>query len=176
MVRNSFILFFFLLSCTPYSFKTVKIDKAFQSYYEDYIDLKFYYTGIANTRPINIVFESLIYPRVGTCLYGQKDGWTIKIDPVYWFYTARGVDREILFLHEMGHCDLDRSHTINKSIMEPYLLSNVEYNNDTEYYLRELFLQNSSKSLAIGPDMGYSKSGGNHGEGINHTCGTDRVR
>lgn len=93
---------------------------------------------------IRIAFESIERPTIGRC-YDWK--WTsnrdqgyykqIIIDPDWWAEESE-VRRELLMLHELGHCvrDLDHSRT---GIMAATLISEQEYLANKEEYQEELY-------------------------------------
>ena len=135
-----------------------------------YLDDKETYLGTREHRKITIVFRSLSDDAVGVCKITPFIKREINIDPEYW-YSINPAERQILFYHEMGHCDLNRDHSEPYSIMEPSLFGTFRFLNNKEYYLKEFFglipLESSLK-------VRYStKIGGQDGEGTNNTCGTN---
>jgi hypothetical protein len=91
--------------------------------------------------------ERLQGSTVGLCTRGPVP--FIEIKKSYWDLIKSG-ERKILIYHELGHCILMRDHTassfVNKdkfvlpgSIMHPYILSGFYFEQNEDYYLKELF-------------------------------------
>lgn len=117
----------------------VVVDTEFMPYIERYKDDKFHFTQNSTNR-ISITFRSSPdNSYVGVCFIGYGTRW-LEIDPEYWF-NVTDTDRYILILHEMGHCDLNLDHSTDHSIMNEYLLSDWQYDNNPEFYLKKLFLE-----------------------------------
>lgn len=84
---------------------------------------------------------------IGKCYYGT--GRRIEINRSYWERSnVRNSDRESLMFHELGHCILNRGHDdrsmpgyywLEISIMNSYHLSYTYYENNWQYYMKELF-------------------------------------
>lgn len=60
--------------------------------------------------------------------------------------TLNETEKEMVFLHELGHCLLDRQHYDAltdigdpASLMAPFIFSPLTYLNNKEYYIKELF-------------------------------------
>lgn len=84
-------------------------------------------------------------PSVLATCYLDSDSALIRVYTPSWD-TLNSVQREILFLHELGHCILYRGHldTYNaighpSSVMNTRILNSLVYEANKEYYLNELF-------------------------------------
>jgi hypothetical protein len=124
------------------------IDPQLSPYLDQFIEYSYTYGGSLNIRDVQIVVEfdegiRLIEERVGRCV----KGWNyinIKIDPKFWNNYPEY--REVIFLHECGHCFLDRAHrniTYKGSIgslMDENIAGRADdYFKHKLYYLKELF-------------------------------------
>lgn len=87
---------------------------------------------------ISIYFEPLEGPIIGSCSFFSDGSRVIKIDPNFWIFTT-DADRELLMLHELGHCDLLLGHSMPLSIMEEFHIGGQRYSADKNYYLNQLF-------------------------------------
>lgn len=102
---------------------------------------------------LDIGFNKLEYPIVGSCYVYTTGYKEIIIDPDFWFNTIQSEKEELLF-HELGHCVLNKEHDetilkaayfyIPKSIMYPYVFGS-QYTKFEQYYLDEL--KNSETEL-----------------------------
>lgn len=123
------------------SFKTISpgyIDDEFLDYYEYYQDLKLKYIN-KDIRPnISIYFKSLERPSVGRCVVYYSGDRYIEIDPKHW-YNSTKTERWIIFLHEMGHCDLNRGHDDPETVMQSYVVDLLKFTDNEEYFVEELF-------------------------------------
>jgi hypothetical protein len=85
---------------------------------------------------------------IGKCYYGYMTP-RVEINRSYWDSpTVSNSDRESLVFHELGHCLLGRGHDdanvpgynwLDASIMNTYHLPRAYYENNWQYYMRELF-------------------------------------
>lgn len=116
-------------------------------YIAEYKELKQRYLGTSDIKyNISYVFEELPGSRVGECR-SRGNQRTVVVDPRFWQLGGDNISdfryclRKMVFLHEMGHCDLDRGHTDDPdSLMQTYITSFDFCQNETSY-LEELFLQ-----------------------------------
>lgn len=174
MLKNILILSSILLTgCNKYQ---PIIDNEFIYYLDLYRAHKNQYLGTEDIRPIDIIFHSQSDTAIGRCIISSNGHRVIEIDPSFWFYVSNW-DKEVLFYHEMGHCDLNRGHSNPQSIMEQYHIGGYVYSQNKTYYLMELF----QNILAIPQSLKYSDSGGTNGEGIDtisrtHRCWEDHIR
>jgi len=117
----------------------------------EYIDLfenyskKYSPSGPVKVKNLTVKFGKLTYPSIGMCSFIPFSRIKeITIDPVAWG-IASSVKREVLMLHELGHCILNRDHIDNMrenvpaSIMYPNTTPHYFYEEKKESYLRELF-------------------------------------
>lgn len=80
----------------------------------------------------------------GSCLDGQFITPTITLNTTYW-NTTDSTLKEIIMFHELGHCVLGRVHRLDiingepVSIMYPYILNDLVYQNSKDAYLKELY-------------------------------------
>ena len=87
-------------------------------------------------------------PEVGYCQVSTFGGRNIYINQTAW-EMMDDTKKEVLILHELGHCLLNREHNpsiislggvaLFTSIMNPYLLRDDMYVLNQAYYLHELF-------------------------------------
>lgn len=111
---------------------------------------------------------------VGVCKIGFTKTPRVIIDPEFW-ENASNTQREIIVLHELGHCVLERGHDYDKldgcpmSVMYPYLLSNYCYKSFKKAYLDELF--------TFGPEDSFSARRDLYRDSTNYSpdCGFVRV-
>lgn len=82
-----------------------------------------------------LVFGDLESPHVGQCQSGTQ---TITIDRTYWLNSPDELRQEVLY-HELGHCLLNRGHVSYLSIMQPYVLSSFDFENNKQALIDELF-------------------------------------
>jgi len=96
-----------------------EVDPEFQPYIHQYLVYKSQFTGHnALYEDINVVFSDLAGRRMGECVISSvRDKRIIRIDPGYW-NILNETEREILIVHEMGHCDLSIYDHIPESIMQ----------------------------------------------------------
>jgi hypothetical protein len=94
---------------------------------------------------LTIRFAKLSSPRVGLCSLWVGLPPLIEIDRAYWA-KASDTEKEVVMLHELGHCVLKRDHisTVNAdgepvSIMYPNNSVARVYLEAKRYYLFELF-------------------------------------
>lgn len=86
----------------------------------------------------------------GACEISANRPPTIIIRQDTWQKMGEAEREELLF-HELGHCVLSRKHRkdignegMPKSIMNPYLIRGELYQENRDYYLRELFRPDSA--------------------------------
>lgn len=150
--RNNFIIktTVLLLLCIATTacgraFETLEptfVDPELAPYLEQYSSYKEQATGSSSYREVTLKFKVLGSDIIGLCTRFSTGKRIVEIDPFFW--DAAGEDRrDILILHEMGHCDLNREHVSN-SIMQPSLLTVREYLGRMGFYLTELFTNFSS--------------------------------
>jgi len=95
-----------------------------------YRNYTLYFESKANIK--NLTGEGYI----GVC---WRDIKTIAVQKEWWDSVSEDW-KKILILHELGHCYLKRSHeTKKRSVMESVLIYPSEYNDDKDYYDKELF-------------------------------------
>lgn len=95
--------------------------------------------GLANLEGLNVFYPDGMI--LGACNYVTRD---IVINKRF---MEKNLDRieEVIF-HELGHCVLRRGHIGGKingkviSIMNPYILEPEDYDENRDYYIKELFL------------------------------------
>lgn len=94
---------------------------------------------------LEIRFADLEQPQIGLCSRWIGSPPLIEIDRTYWS-KANSVEKEVVMLHELGHCVLRRDHlrTLNAdgepiSIMYPNNSTSFFYLAAKRYYLYELF-------------------------------------
>jgi len=108
-----------------------------------YVDA-FVQAGASVGRPISIEDLVVVFsPKVandkpGICHRGAGATPTVIIDRKRWDDASK-TQRELLIFHELGHCILERDHVDHRSIMQPFLMRDVEYKHDKLYYINELF-------------------------------------
>lgn len=130
---------FFILGCGQ-GFESIGVpfvDPTIQPYVDRYEQYKIKFASVGGVRPISIYFKTLPGSFIGMCYIKSSGERVIEIDPDFWFSNT-DIDREILILHEMGHCDLNRDHVEN-SIMEPNHISPSRYLSQQFLFLQELF-------------------------------------
>lgn len=113
------------------------VDPAFAPYVNEYLT----YKGSGLNYDIPIQFADLTGNTVGVCTRWSSGHRQIQIDRDYWDnYLDEGEKREVI-AHELGHCDLNRDHTIHQypalSIMDPYVFSLTP--SSIVNYMTELF-------------------------------------
>jgi len=97
---------------------------------------------------LEVKFGVLELPEVGRCTYAAEKRPVIVIDKEYWFNSTED-SKEVLMLHELGHCILFRNHVevkqgeIPSSLMNPSMIT-LYYKRDKEKYRKELFSGNVS--------------------------------
>ena len=107
-------------------------------YLEEYIDLKYEYTGESEIENVSLFFVELYGNTAGQCRR-MGDQYAIGIDHSKWQIMSN-CERRILFLHEMGHCDLKRGHVEHESLMQDTIQLSLGFCTNEEPYLEELFL------------------------------------
>ena len=95
------------------------VDPEFTPYVQIYLSHKADFTGDEYLyEDINIAFSDLAGTRMGECVISSvRDKRIIRIDRGYWDILNE-TEREILIVHEMGHCDLSIYEHIPESIMQ----------------------------------------------------------
>lgn len=137
------ILLLVLVSCGTHPIEVPeKTDEAFIPYIHEYQKA----TGILARTPV--IMETLDEGVAGECHHIKR---LIKINDLYW-YVLSEEQREVLIMHELGHCDLKANHndstveinntTCPASVMRSRLMSYTEgrdcYRIDKNYYIQEL--------------------------------------
>lgn len=121
-----------------------------QSGYEKYVTMfeKYSYTTNNHFKVNNLIVTSV--PEIsGTIIAQCRKYWypapKITVSIKIW-NTLTETEREMVFLHELGHCLLDRQHYDHLkengdpiSLMAPIIFSPATYLNNKEYYIKELF-------------------------------------
>jgi len=125
------LLSIFLSSCSGFQ-RVGHIDPVFKSYVKSFEEHK----G-ARVRDMDIIFNVQSNYRVGICIR-RTERPRVEIDPIFWM-TANTTMKENLIFHELGHCDLNLSHTTEYSIMHPSIIDPVFYNDNREYLINLLF-------------------------------------
>lgn len=142
-----------LFSCAP---PIISIDQGLQQSLTNFINYGQQYGFIFNP-PNGLVMEfnpasafrgnTLFTTEIGECDVEDNEPNTVRISSDFWA-TATDTSKEILTLHELGHCLLNRNHDTNlvpsmgnipESIMYPTILTDYEYLANKNYYLQELF-------------------------------------
>lgn len=106
---------------------------------EDYVHVFETHCKASVTLPI--IFLDLPGRVMGRCIFNKE----VQIDSGYWS-VIDDVTKEVLILHELGHCTLYQGHREN-SIMQNPLLSVVIYNKNREFYINELCFFNGSSGV-----------------------------
>ena len=135
------LLFIFITNCAPVG-NSVGVEDEFIEFIALYSKYKKEYTGTSYIGGVSVVFHELEYPMIGACatLNGHSRGYRIYIEPNYWNNPlVTDVERELLILHELGHCDLGYDHFDESSIMEPAAIDVDLYLNNKDYFLTQFF-------------------------------------
>lgn len=142
------VLLMYLLctvNCSPMRAheRGVYIDPEFAPYVANFEILSIQFARPMLVRNVSAVFvDSLPGNWVGVCRYNATN--RIEVLRVWWQF-ALDSEREVLMLHELGHCVLGRGHTETytngqpSSIMYPSVLSGYQYESNREQYLQEYF-------------------------------------
>ena len=134
--------FLIICSCGSLrSYETDYIDPRTLPYIETYLyykqqylkDSYFYYD-------INVSFGDLPGNQLGICRWDSDpdEKRHIIIDYNKWQYKT-DIERTILILHEMGHCDLNIINHDSVGIMQPIILDANLFLKDESSYLKQLF-------------------------------------
>lgn len=112
----------------------LQTDPVFLPYIERYEVLKAQYLGYSQPLPIrNIKIVFTVNPlkttphnttllRFGFCVLGVGHDNIVVMDRGLWdYYQGNDKLREVIFFHELGHCDLNRSHDY-LGIMSPNMI------------------------------------------------------
>jgi hypothetical protein len=82
---------------------------------------------------------------IGVCITYPDGFKEVQFDPIFWS-IATDTQKELVVLHELGHCSLHREHDnikkvdgYPKSIMYPYILEPFNYYSNHDQYVLELF-------------------------------------
>lgn len=144
MNKYIFILFLFLTSCALYPEPVYFIDPDLQPYVNMYKEHKAYYLGFDSIKVTEIRFGEPRNTKLGECTKWRNGSFVVRrritLDPVVWRWMSE-VERRMLVFHELGHCDLDRPHTVTDSLMVENIFPATQYLSKESYYLQELFLQ-----------------------------------
>jgi hypothetical protein len=96
-------------------------------------------------RDLIIKFDKLDKPNIGQCRIWPGRTPVIAVDPDNWA-VASDTEKEVLMLHELGHCVLRREHKADLSpngtpisMMYPTVVVKYDYEDYKLYYLYELF-------------------------------------
>lgn len=130
------IVVLFMLGCGE---RFIHVEPETVKYIERYSIYKVQYTGKVYNGRVSTYFVNLKDDTAGFCS-GDKNGPYILIDREYWDNVTDS-DREVLLLHELGHCDLGLGHSHQDTIMEPVLINGFDYLINQGYYLEQLFLE-----------------------------------
>lgn len=132
-----------------------------------------------------VKFGNLEYPTLGTCVTGTTVTQkflknVIKKTPVVtlnvntWYVLSSSTQKGLV-THELGHCLEKRDHRDDvlptgqpASVMNTYLLSGELFQDNYNYYMKELFGQLSNNSLSFT----YS-GGGNFASNVKEESGGD---
>ncbi len=124
----------------------LETDPEFLPYIEKYNTLKIQQTGQPINPHVKIVFSrstlrNLDYQYFNTTAFCSKFTRIIFIDRSSWNYYSE-IFREFLIFHELGHCDLNKDHTEDFTIMNnsylfnrlfiPYLLLSPDHQMDSD--------------------------------------------
>lgn len=132
-----FFLLLMLIGCAKYHGGGI-IDNEVLPYYSKYIEYKILYRGTAKTKNVHIQIVDIDLPDAYATCTSSGEYRYISIDRAIWNKFTE-ISKEIIILHEMGHCDLDKPHTYGLSIMHPQLIFDNTYLNNKNYLLQELF-------------------------------------
>ena len=115
------------------------MDPVLAAYRDEFIAAK----GRALDYDIPMQFSTLTYPIVGMCTRWSNGYRQLQIDPTYWASITVEMRVELVF-HELGHCDLNRGHTLvpanntqPTSFMNPYTFWYAD--SQLSSYVAELF-------------------------------------
>lgn len=131
-----FCCYVFITSCGK--FRAKFIEPEVLPYLEVYNQYKIEYLGQEFDYGVNVFFEDLKDNRIGECKKFSDGYRKINIDFEFW-ERASGLDREVLVLHELGHCDLGLGHTEGPAIMQKFHLNGLRYNREKDFYLSNFF-------------------------------------
>ena len=134
-----------LVGCAGGFLVTPYVEPDFKEYVNRFnVDYK-KYAGKTIDKEITVVYGHLDPPTAGYCSvrtqmagYNWVTTYKIVIDRDFWL-DSPDCQKEILMYHELGHCALGRMHEEEPSVMEPYLITCGVYNDNKEFYLKELF-------------------------------------
>lgn len=117
------------------------VDPAFVPYVDIYKKYKAQYLGYDYLdNDININFFDSPNTDIGNCSVNSLSKVRyIKID-IQWWSRASDYDKEILIVHEMGHCDLNIVKHHIYGIMRKQHLTAGEYLKNKGLYLEKLFM------------------------------------
>lgn len=117
------------------------VDPEFVPYVEIYKGYKKEYLGHDYLDyTINVNFYDSPNKQIGKCLVNsQTKVRYIKID-IQWWSRANENDREVLIVHEMGHCDLNIVNHHVYGIMRESHLHADEYLRNKGLYLEKMFM------------------------------------
>jgi len=141
VVQISFLCLFWttIVACGRFeAAKPTFVDPELQPYFDRYVEYKLEYLGTDRTRAIDIFFESLPGNAIGKCTLYSSGEREIRIDPDFWAFNS-DADRELLMMHELGHCDLNLDHSPPRSIMEVFHIGGYNYSRSLDYYLKQFF-------------------------------------
>lgn len=126
---------FALAACAPLP---IKVDPDLRRYIILYSNYKLKYTGLEYKNNVSMRLSDLQGYTVGACIT-RVNNKRINIDRYFWNNIASESERELLVLHELGHCDLDLEHTEGLNIMSSELLNSGTYILNKEALLKLLF-------------------------------------
>ena len=137
----------------------VQVEKELQPYYNKFISqLNTHGREDVINKSITLRFIDDIPTPVGGkgVILGHCIGPSglVEISRKSWAWLSP-TQKEILILHELGHCVLNRGHddevlpgmNAHLSIMSTYLLSSVNFENKYDYYIKELIVAPKSKDI-----------------------------
>lgn len=139
------------LGCASSVSKQVgSIDGDFVPYVAKFLSYGQTYGRHFNIDHLVVTFGVLDGSIAGECYMGHE----YIVISTYWWPLLNDTQREILILHELGHCELGLGHdnniimaplgNIEESIMYPYIVYYVDYLTYQNYYLEQLFTGHGS--------------------------------
>ena len=137
-MRAVFILLSFLFACaaqTPIVNPDCNIDALENKFYSE--ALRFGISLIRRDIEFTLVPEENIKCGDSSTAIGCTGPEGIRFSRPYWA-TASCTSREVLFFHEMGHA-FGKPHAKPLSVMQPFMLSDKEYLENREEFLKKFF-------------------------------------
>lgn len=140
-------IFIFLLAGCSHGFQVKELSiKGFEKEFNKFVEYSDQYENPHHPDNLIIVFGDLPSDKHGHCQVVEdiSDANIITINKTSWD-SFNSDEREMLILHEMGHCVLYRGHRDGEisskplSIMNTYMFNPWYYTVNKDYYLNELF-------------------------------------